>query len=95
MTDYPVYAKLSGQKLSQLRVLEISQHFIESETGDCDPAWDYAAIYPELKQAQTKLNYLTEEISGVENATPVIDQALREAIEELISKLQSVREKLN
>ncbi|WP_375470996.1 hypothetical protein [uncultured Nostoc sp.] len=94
MTDYPVYAKLSNQKLSQLGVLEISQDLIESETGDCDPAWDYATIYPELKQAQTKLNYLTDEIGEVENATPVIDEALREAIDQLISKLQSVREKL-
>lgn len=89
MADYPVYAKLSNQKLAQLGIDDL-----EIETGDCDPAWDYAAIYPELKQAQLKLTYLTDEIGEVENADPVIDQALKEAIDQVISKLQSVRQKL-
>lgn len=59
-----------------------------------DPSWDYAAIYPELEAAQIKLNIVTEEIAGTENATPAINRALEVAIDELITKLQSVREKL-
>lgn len=89
MADYPVYAKLSDQKLAQLGINNLD------EIGDCDPAWDYAAIYPELKEARTKLDYLVDELSGVENATPVIDKALKEAVNQLVTKLESVRAKLS
>lgn len=74
--------------------MQISQDSIDNEIADCDPAWDYAAIYPELKEARTKLGYLFDELSDLENATPEIDKALMEAIGQLISKLESVRGKL-
>lgn len=70
------------------------KEFGSSPVDYVDPAWDYASIYPELEAVQTTLNIITEEIAGTENATPEIDKALKESIDQLISKLQSVRAKL-
>lgn len=90
--DYPVYAKLSEQKLSQLG-LEVTD-LKASPLDYIDPAWDYANMFKLLVYFQHRVESTIGIISSVENASTETDQKLSTRLDELIVYLQSIRKKL-
>lgn len=91
--DYPVYAKLSQQKLSQLG-LEATD-LKASPLNYTDPAWDYGSIYELLVYFQDRVGSTIGIIIDAENANPETDKKLNARLDELISYLQQVKKKLN
>jgi len=59
-----------------------------------DPAWDYASIWVELHQASFDLSATVDELSNVENADSKTDNAVKVALDKIINRLQSARNKL-
>lgn len=90
--DYPVYAKLTDQKLSQLG-LEATD-LKASPLDYIDPAWDYANIFKLLVYFQHRVESTIGIISSVENANPETNETLSTRLDELIVYLQSIKEKL-
>jgi hypothetical protein len=90
--DYPVYAKLSEQKLSQLG-LEVTD-LKASPLDYIDPAWDYANIFKLLVYFQGRVESTIGMVTDVETATTETDQKLSARLDELIVYLQSIRKKL-
>ncbi len=90
--DYPVYAKLTEQKLSQLG-LEVTD-LKASPIDYIDPDWDYVHIFKLLVYFQHRVESTIGIISSVENASTETDQKLSTRLDELIVYLRSIQEKL-
>lgn len=90
--DYPVYAKLTEQKLSQLGVDSLGTG--SSQTDYVDPAWDYLPIFQELLQLQHEAGITIAFITDQENATTSSHAQLAMRTEQMTSILQSIEEKL-
>jgi len=91
--DYPVYAKLTKQKLSQLGL--DAADLEASPLNHIDPAWDYAAIFELLVYFQHRVESTIAIISSVEIADNETDTKLNTRLDELINYLEQVKVKLN
>lgn len=90
--NYPVYAKLSDQKLAQLGIdnLEIE----DTPFGYPDPAWDYTTIFKLFIYVNSRFQAVILAMSQIEKSTPESNLELDNRLSQLIDYLQSIRERL-
>lgn len=91
--NYPVYAKLTEQKLLQLGL--DAADLEASPLNYIDPAWDYAAIFKLLVYFQHRVESTIAIISSVEIVDNETNTKLNTRLDELISYLEQVKLKLN
>lgn len=90
--EYPVYAKLTEQKLSQMG-LEATD-LTASPLDYVDPSWHYIHIFKLLVYFQHRVESTIGIISNTKNSSSEVDSALKTRLDELIQYLEQVKSKI-